>query len=635
MIILLLAVIGTLVIMAILSAGRLIFGRSEQFDLRKFGNWFLRYFIFNFVFSLAIMYFGEPALTGPFAGWQWLLWPLALSCIGNLFAFIAPALGVLEDVAIASQGGRARSTSSNSSATSRRNRSRGNIAAGIFGLAVVAVLGIAAPILITIFTTWFDTNAKALAAIPQVHIQTSSELPPTDPNHVVLVSQNVAAYKGQQILGSTGQNLGSAYSIDPGSYTLQSIKHHLYYVAPLSYNNLFVNLSSSTTPGFVVVDAENPQATPRLVTEKEQAGASIGYLPGALLNQDLLRHVYLSGYTYGRLFDPTLELDDNFKPYWTISLMQPIRGYVGDDLREVLIVDAHTGVITKYSPQSVPSWVDRVLPSDTVSQYLQWWGLYHSAPWFNPSGLGQQKPSGDPQLLYNNVDQPVWLIPMTSASASDNSSTGVFLFDTHKNEGNFYPVSGLGIGDNVKNTFSSTHSNIKNYAVDSVQLYQIYNTPTWVAIYVQQTDSGDIFQSVGMVDARNLNGANVQFETTLSQSLNDYQQWLTQQNVAGSNVPGTATTQTVTGKVLRISPVTQGANVTYYLQIAGQPVLFKADLSLSQKLPLVQPGDTVTGTYLNTGGTLVAFQSFDDQNIVLGSPTATATPELMPTPTKK
>ena len=633
MIILLLAIIGTLVVMAILSAGRLIFGRSEKFELRKFGNWFLRYFIFNFVFCLVILYLGQPALTGPFAGWQWLLWPLALSCIGNLFAFITPALGILEDAALASQGGRSRSTSSTSSSTARRNYSRGSVAAGIFGLAIVAVLGIAAPILITIFTTWFDANAKALAAIPQVHTQTTSNLPPTDPNHIVLVSQNVASYKGQQILGSTGQNLGSAYSIDPTSYTLQSIKHHLYYVAPLTYNNLFVNLSSPTTPGFVVVDAENPQATPRLMTDQEQAGSSIRYLPGALLNQDLLRHVYLSGYTYGRLLDPTLELDDNFKPYWTISLMQPIRGYVGNDLREVLIVDAHTGQITKYSPQAVPSWVDRVLPSDTVLQYLQWWGLYHSAPWFNPSGLGQQKPSGTPQLLYNNVDQPVWLIPMTSASASDNSSTGIFLYDTHKNEGNFYPLSGLGVGDNVRSTFASTHSNIKNYTVDSVQLYQIYNTPTWVAIYVQQTDSGDIFQSVGMVDARNLNGANVQFETTLSQTLNDYQQWLTQQNAGGSNVPGSATTQTVTGKVLRISSVTQGNNVTYYLQIAGQPVLFKADLSLSQKLPLVQPGDTVTGTYLNTGGTLVAFQSFDDNNIVLGTPTASATPMLTPTPT--
>ncbi|HYX50711.1 MAG TPA: hypothetical protein VE843_13260, partial [Ktedonobacteraceae bacterium] len=379
--------------------------------------------------------------------------------------------------------------------------------------------GIVASILITIFTTWFDVNAKVLAAIPHVIVQSSPKLPPTDANHIVLVSQNVASYKGQQVLGSNGQNLGSTYNFDPTSYTLQSINHHLYYADALSYNNLFANLASPTTPGFVVVDAEDPQQVPQLHTGSTD---SIRYLPGALLNQDLLRHVYLSGYTYGRLVDPTLELDDNFHPYWTISLMQPTRGYVGDVLSEVLIVDAHTGDITKYQPQNVPTWVDRVMPSDTVNQYLTWWGLYHAAPWFNPSGMGQQTPASTPQLLYNNADQPVWLVPMTSSSANDNSSTGIFLFNTHKNEADFYPLSGIGIAGNVESTIQSTRANIRNYTVDSIQLYQIYGTPTWVAIFVQSTGSGSIYQAVGIVDARDLNGSNVQFEPTLSQALQDY-----------------------------------------------------------------------------------------------------------------
>ena len=128
----------------------------------------------------------------------------------------------------------------------------------------------------------------------------------------------------------------------------------------------------------------------------------------------------------------------------------------------MLLVDAHTGEIKQYKPQDIPSWVDRVMPASTVTQYLQWWGLYHAAPWLNPSGLGQQQPASDPQLLYNNIDQPVWLVPMTLALASDNSSTGMFLFDTHANSAKFYPqTAGLGIGDNVTNTFQSTRANIR------------------------------------------------------------------------------------------------------------------------------------------------------------------------------
>jgi hypothetical protein len=629
--ILLLALIGTAIVLAILTFGRLWFGRKEAFNARRFLRWFAWFFVGNYIFCFLILYFSEPAFTGPFDGWQWVLWPLVVSSVLNLFAYARPALTVLEEASAVSQG-RPRSGKS-VSAQVPANASRGAIAAGIFGLVIVAVIGIVATLLITVFTTWFDSNAKALAAIPHIKIESSSKLPPTDPNHIVLVSQSIASYKGQQVLGSTGQNLGSQFNLDPASYTLQSIDHHLYYVAPLTYNNLFVNLSNSTTPGFVVVDAENPQAIPKLYTGSDD---SLAYIPGAIFNEDLLRHVYLSGYTYGVLVDPTLELNDSFQPFWTISLMQPTRGYTGDVLSQVLIVNAHTGAIQEYAPQNVPSWVDRVMPAQTVTNYLTWWGLYHAAPWFNPSGAGQQSPASDPQLLYNRVDRaPVWLIPMTSSSTNDNSSTGVFLFDTHANQGYFYPLNGLGIGNNVSNTIQSTRANIRNYTVDSIQLYQIYNTPTWVAIFAQTTDSGDIFQAVGLVDARNLNGSNVQFEPTLSAALGDYQQWLTQQGSGGNTPTGGGTTQTVTGKVLRISSVQSGSNTIYYLQIAGQSDIFTANLSLSPKLPLVQPGDIVTGTYLNTGNTVVNFQTFDDTTISLGgtpTPGGTATPGATATP---
>ena len=631
MIIFLYALIGTVAVMALLCVGRLWFGRREQFNTRRFLRWFIWYFVANYVISFLILYFGAPALTGPFGGWQWVLWPLLISSFANLFAFLRPAMSLLEEASAVSQG-RARGKNASTAAQLPTNASRGAIAAGIFGLIFFGVIMIVVCGLIIVFTTWFDSNAKALAAIPHITIKTSDSLPPTDPNNVVLVSQSVASYKGQQILGSNGQNLGSQYSVDPASYVLQSIDHHLYYVAPLTYNNLFVNLSHSSTPGFVVVDAENPETQPQLHTS---AADSLAYIPGAIFNEDLLRHVYLSGYTYGRLVDPTLELDDNFHPYWTISLMMPTRGFTGDVLNQVLIVNAHTGAIQAYAPQNVPSWVDRVIPSDTVTQYLTWWGLYHAAPWFNPSGAGQQSPASDPQLLYNNIDQPVWLIPMTSSSANDNSSTGVFLFDTHKNQGTFYPLSGLGIGSNVSNTIQSTRANIRGYSVDSVQLYEIYNTPTWVAIFVQSSSSGDIFQAVGLVDARELNGSNVQFEPTMSQALLDYQQWLTQQGSPGTT-PTNGTKQTVSGKVLRISSVLQGSNTIYYIQVQGQSLIFTANLSLSPKLPLVQPGDIIKGQYLSTGGTVVTLNTFDDLTIILGgtpTPGATASPTPVVTPT--
>ena len=129
----------------------------------------------------------------------------------------------------------------------------------------------------------------------------------------------------------------------------------------------------------------------------------------------------------------------------------------------------------------------------------------------------------------------------------------------------------------------------------------------------------------------------MQFEPTLSAALNDYQVWLTTnsiQNSCGATTPTGAKTVSMTGKVLRISSVQTGTSPTYYIQIAGQHVIFTASLSLSPKLPLVQAGDTVTVTYLsvpNSTSTTVQLKTFDDTSINLGpspitTPTASATP---------
>src|SRR5260370_19750905 len=140
MIILLLALIGTFIVMAILTIGRLGFGRSERFEARKFFRWFIRYAIFNYLLSLFILYTAQPALTGPFGGWQWVTWPLVLSSIINLFAYLRPMMGALEDVSAISQG--RRSSMRNNPASVPPNASRAAIAAGIFGLVVAAAIGI-------------------------------------------------------------------------------------------------------------------------------------------------------------------------------------------------------------------------------------------------------------------------------------------------------------------------------------------------------------------------------------------------------------------------------------------------------------------------------------------------------------
>ena len=625
MIILWLALLGAAAITGIVVAARYAFARGAPGPVGDLARWAVGIFIGNFLFDLLILYFDMPALTGPYGGWQWLLWPLFLT--GGVVIFGGGVVGgrnILETIAENASGGtrgfvpgyrRPRIVDARRPPAAS---GLGLAGAGVFAIALVLVTAFVVNGLIVVGTTWFDPNAKALAHIPRITVEgQSAPLPPTDVNHIVLVTQGVAAYLGQQVLAANNQNLGSTYQTEPDSYTLQSVNHHLYWIAPLVYNNLFANLSHMETPGFVAVDAEDPNVQPVLHT-----GYHLRYIPSAILNQDLLRHVYLSGYVDGNLVDPTLEVRDDWRPYFTISLMRPTRGFTGDVVSRVLLVDPQTGAIQSLDPKRVPSWVDRIIPADTVTQYLSWWGQYEHAPWFNPSGSGQQAPANDtPELVYNSVDQPVWLEPMTSSSGNDNSSTGVILFDTRDNSGHFYQLTGIGVTNNVVSTFKNNPHNLKNYDVGAVQLYQIYGVPTWVATFVQSTDFGETFQGVGIVDARHLNGADVIMASDKADALSAYAQSLAAGPGTGPSSSGQRVN--VRGVVTRVSAATNNGTTTYYFLIAGQTHIFTANLNLSAELPLVHAGDTIEGTYIDTGQTVVTLTAFDDLDIQVGAATAT------------
>jgi hypothetical protein len=638
MIILWLAVLGASIVTGIMVALAYLMARNKPPLPRVVALWVARLWVFNFVLQLAIFYFAMPALTGPYWGGQWLLWPLLLTGVlalfGGSFVQVRSALDSFSE-RVNSAGfvdgdkpwGRSRRSPVVDDRQRRGDAPQSSGAAGLLALALILLVAVVVNGLISIATTWFDPNAKALAAIPHIVEQPASQLPRTDVDHIVLVTQGIAAYLGQQVLASNGQNLGSLYHTEHTEYTLQSVRGHLYWIAPLVYNNVWANLGQWQSPGFVVVDAEDPNAQAQLKT-----GYHMRYLPDALFNQELLRHVYLSGYTNGDLADPTLEVDDNWRPYFTISLMQPSRGFTGEVVRSVLLVDPQSGNITSYALNKVPAFVDRVIPADAVTQYMTWWGQYAHAPWFNPSGNGQQVPAltsgAQPQLVYNTADKPVWLVPMTSSAVSDQSSTGVVLFDTRDMTGTLYKLTGLGVADNVKTTFESNPQNIRGYTVSNVQLYSIYGEPTWVATFTEGQTVGESFQAIGMVDAKHLNGANVIMQPSKAQALANYSQWLADNSIQ-TQIPPSVTSVTLEGRVTRVSSATQNGSTVYYLLLDGQTRIFQAGLALNPELPLVQPGDQVRMTYLDTGQSYVTLTSFDDLSIhVSGStptPGATAT----------
>jgi hypothetical protein len=85
MIIVGLAAIGATIVTALLLGLAYAVGRKQWPTTPAVARWAATLWALNFILDLLILYFAMPALTGPYGGWEWVLWPLALSGVYALF----------------------------------------------------------------------------------------------------------------------------------------------------------------------------------------------------------------------------------------------------------------------------------------------------------------------------------------------------------------------------------------------------------------------------------------------------------------------------------------------------------------------------------------------------------------------
>ncbi|HEV2405352.1 MAG TPA: hypothetical protein VGR88_07865 [Ktedonobacterales bacterium] len=635
------ALLGASVVTALLLALLYITAGAKRPAAAMAARWGIRLWVVNFVVCLALLYVALPAMTGPYWGGQWLLWPLLISGFiafgGGSLARIWRSLDTLTEQINSDEplrfGGYRWRKRTPRDVKLRASRRRTPATSGRAGLAAIAVALCVAVLVnggVSLATTWLPGGRTALARLAAITTEpASASLPATDVHHLVVVSREVALYIGQQALTNGPQNVSSLYHTELTEYTLQAVKGHLYWIAPLVYDNVWANFGAWESPGYVAVDAENPDTLGLVRTQYHMR-----YLMDSVLNRGLLRHVYLSGYTTSDLVEPTFQVDDNWNPYYTVDVMRPTRGFTGETVDKVLLVDPQSGGITAYTPAQTPAWVDRTMPASAVQQYVSWWGQYSRQVGFDANGSNPQVPTfgknEGPYLTYTTIAQPTWMLPMASAG-STGTTTGVVLFDTRSMSGRYYAIPGLGITDDVKTLIEGSLVNTRGYSANFVQLCEIDGEPTWVATMTQTNATGVTFQGVAMVDALQQRGENVIMQPTKDQALAAYAQWLAVNSPQAPNPGPSTATVTVKGRVARISSATDNGASVYFLLLDGQTRIFKASLTISAELPLVQRGDMVQLAYEETGQSTVTVTSFTDLSVQLTTPTPSASPTAGPT----
>ena len=415
-----------------------------------------------------------------------------------------------------------------------------------------------------------------------VDVTISNSLPPSaDIKHIRIVPQEAADFAGNKVVGQ----LGTYYHV--GDFNVQVANGKLVWVAPLEFHGIVQWLSRQTSPGVIVVSAEDPDAQPEL----RQRGA-MRYIPSALFNDNLYRHVYMR-YGTELIMETTLQLDDNGNPQYLCTLGRPTIGWTGEKITGVAIVDPVSGDMRRIDRKdfaSLPAWVSRVVPPDLALAYNEWFGEFVHGIWnYFLARRDVHVPARDEVFGLLDGTRFVWFVDHTSPAA-DQSMTGFTYMDTVTGQMTYYTSSGGEFNSRGAEQAVASHPIVRQGKLVPTQplLYNAFGVNTWVVPLVAQ-ETGK-YQTVALVDAKS--GHVVVGSSSSPKPQDDaFAQYAAFLGVGVPAAVPLSAQQQKQGEVDRIAAAPDG-NV--YLTLRANRQMYVVDAHAAPEALLARPGDRVS-----------------------------------------
>ena len=483
-----------------------------------------------------------------------------------------------------------------------------------------SVRGAIVPIAITVIVlgyAFFSTapifHAKAYAAMigkmsdDKNITHWSKDIEPIDPKHIRLVPEETAIALAKTALNQNATSgsqasVGSQFDVDVDHITLQKVKERLLYVIPLDYRSVGSYENTAGVPGFIIVDAEDPQAKPQFI-EKQL----MKYSPESFFEHNLERHLYTHGYYNKVLTDYSFELDDNMKPYWVVTVCDATIGYSGEKVSGVTIVDPLTGDINFKKVNEVPDWVDRVYPADIVKTYLSDWGNYALGWWNSVWANLNQKTTEDITLNYGADGRCYYVTPMTSANAKDASMTDLIYTDTKTGISKRYIVAGT----TEEHLLAAVSAKLAYQHLHGVRvIYEnVYGRMT--AIISVLGDDGS-YRGVAFIDVTNK--SILAYDPVPLNALRAYQALLSQSGgqIATDDANDRKTITAIINR-LNYEQTQNGLQLDIYIDTIHHA--FYVNCSQFVSAPFAKVGDTVVMSYYNTPSAGISVNDFTDKQV--------------------
>lgn len=411
-----------------------------------------------------------------------------------------------------------------------------------------------------------------------------------------IIDREIALRKAEGQLST----YGSQYSIG-NSFTLINIKENgverLVRVAPLEYNGLVVAAThyNSGSVGYVMVDVVTEEA--KFVEVEE----GIKYLESGLLNRNLSRYIWMH-YPTSLITDYSFEIDDEGNPYWVASVYDNEVGlFSGQNPIGVVLVNAVNGDINRYDIKNVPTWVDRVVPSEQAMTQADNALTYRNG-WFNAT-FGAKKDVFNTTEEYNyiSLEGKTYLYSgITSPNNADETSVGFMLIDLRTKEAKMYRIQG--ITEYRAMEIARSHQSVKAQNLNATEplLVNIEGQPTYFMTLKNNV------QRQWYVLVRVSDGAIV-LNQNLRTCKSEYISLLTSQK-GSSIIDGL---ESVSGVVSRVREA-QGDIIEFVFSNDANKI-YMAPISLGIDTRFLQAGDTVTVKFLpSDDGTYLVRELIND-----------------------
>ena len=412
-------------------------------------------------------------------------------------------------------------------------------------------------------------------------------------SQIPVVDRDTAVRLGSRKIGEVVE-LVSQFNVST-YYSQINYNNKPYRVSPLEYAGFLKWLSNRQEgiPYYVTIDMASQET--RLVELDE----GMRYSPSEFFGRDLYRHIRFAYPT--KMFESlSFEIDDAGHPYWVMSYYDYTFGLLGGkDVLGIILVDAVTGEMTDYSVSVVPQWIDQVYSADLLVEQADNWGSLKNG-FLNSIFVQKDVVVTTDGYNFIAVDDDVWLYTGITSVVSDESNIGFILINMRTKEAKTYMINGA----EEYSAMASAEGQVqeKGYNATFPILINVEDHPSY---FLSLKDNAGLVKCYAFVSVSDYQIVGV--ADTIEDAKSEYLRML-----GISNAPVVGDTTTVSGTVSAVATAVVNGNTHYYIAMNAQ--VYIASIAVSDRLPFVKTGDTLSLTVDQSNNVITILTENENDN---------------------